>query len=148
MIEAKKLAYEDRAKFYADMEKARVPVKELISKLLAVYSAGLGIPFLLAAFMIERFSSLFARMKRHLDSVERAMGVLMVITGIGFFAPAPSPASPSGCWRRSRRCKISATSPLNKRAGRSETPAKTQVAAVAAAPLTPLLGRGRRCGLN
>src|SRR5687767_14563991 len=52
--------------------------------LLAVYSAGLGIPFLLAAFMIERFSSLFARMKRHLGKVERAMGVLMVITGIGF----------------------------------------------------------------
>jgi gamma-glutamyltranspeptidase/glutathione hydrolase len=32
MIEAKKLAYEDRAKYYADIEKARVPVKELISK--------------------------------------------------------------------------------------------------------------------
>ena len=52
--------------------------------LLAVYSAGLGIPFLLAAFMIEQFSSLFARMKRHLGKVEQAMGVLMVITGIGF----------------------------------------------------------------
>src|SRR6201992_428227 len=34
--------------------------------LLAVYSAGLGIPFLIAAFMVEQFSSLFARMKRHL----------------------------------------------------------------------------------
>jgi gamma-glutamyltranspeptidase/glutathione hydrolase len=32
MIEAKKLAYEDRARYYADMDKARVPVKELISK--------------------------------------------------------------------------------------------------------------------
>jgi gamma-glutamyltranspeptidase / glutathione hydrolase len=32
MIEAKKLAYEDRAKFYADPEFARVPVAELISK--------------------------------------------------------------------------------------------------------------------
>ena len=32
MIEAKKLAYEDRARYYADMEKAKVPVKELISK--------------------------------------------------------------------------------------------------------------------
>ena len=51
---------------------------------LVVYSAGLGIPsFSLAAFMIEQFSSLFARMKRHLYTVERAMGVLMVITGIG-----------------------------------------------------------------
>src|SRR5215211_5567053 len=52
--------------------------------LLAVYSAGLGIPFLIAAFMVEQFSSLFARMKRHLATVERAMGVLMVLTGIGF----------------------------------------------------------------
>jgi gamma-glutamyltranspeptidase/glutathione hydrolase len=32
MIEAKKLAYEDRAKYYADIDKARVPVKELVSK--------------------------------------------------------------------------------------------------------------------
>jgi len=61
--------------------------------LLAVYSAGLGIPFLLAAFMIEQFSSLFARMKRHLDTVERAMGVLMVITGIGFLTGTVSSIS-------------------------------------------------------
>ncbi len=31
-IEAKKLAYEDRAKYYADMDFAEVPLKELISK--------------------------------------------------------------------------------------------------------------------
>ena len=52
--------------------------------LLAVYSAGLGIPFLLAAFMVEQFASVFNRMKRHLETVERAMGVLMVLTGIAF----------------------------------------------------------------
>jgi len=52
--------------------------------LLAVYSAGLGIPFLIAAFMVKQFSTLFSRLKRHLASVERAMGVLMIITGIGF----------------------------------------------------------------
>ncbi|MEH2476009.1 cytochrome c-type biogenesis protein [Nitrobacteraceae bacterium AZCC 2161] len=56
--------------------------------LLAVYSAGLGIPFLLAALMVEQFSSVFARMKRHLVNVERAMGVLMVLTGIGFLTGA------------------------------------------------------------
>jgi cytochrome c-type biogenesis protein len=61
--------------------------------LLAVYSAGLGIPFLIAAFMVEQFSSLFSRMKRHLASVERAMGVLMVITGIGFLTGAVSSVS-------------------------------------------------------
>jgi len=61
--------------------------------LLAVYSAGLGIPFLLAALMVEQFSSVFARMKRHLVNVERAMGVLMVITGIGFLTGAVSNVS-------------------------------------------------------
>jgi len=61
--------------------------------LLAVYSAGLGIPFLLAAFMIERFSAVFQRMKRHLETVERAMGVLLVITGICFLTGSVSTVS-------------------------------------------------------
>jgi cytochrome c-type biogenesis protein len=61
--------------------------------LLAVYSAGLGIPFLIAAFMVEQFSGLLARMKRHLVTVERAMGVLMVITGIGFLTGSVSAVS-------------------------------------------------------
>src|SRR5690242_9367024 len=61
--------------------------------LLAVYSAGLGIPFLIAAFMVEQFSSLFARMKKHLARVEHAMGVLLVITGIGFLTGSVSAVS-------------------------------------------------------
>jgi len=61
--------------------------------LLAVYSAGLGIPFLIAAFMVEQFSSMFARMKRHLVNVERAMGILMIITGIAFLTGAISGVS-------------------------------------------------------
>jgi cytochrome c-type biogenesis protein len=61
--------------------------------LLAVYSAGLGIPFLIAAFMVEQFSSLFARMKRHLATVERAMGVFMVLTGIAFLTGSVSAVS-------------------------------------------------------
>jgi cytochrome c-type biogenesis protein len=61
--------------------------------LLAVYSAGLGIPFLIAAFMVEQFSSLFARMKKHLATVERAMGVLMILVGVGFLTGAVSSAS-------------------------------------------------------
>ena len=61
--------------------------------LLAVYSAGLGIPFLLAAFMVEQFSSLFARMKRYLVGVERAMGVLLIATGIGFLTGAVTDVS-------------------------------------------------------
>ena len=42
--------------------------------LLAVYSLGLGIPFLLAAFAIEPFAAFLARFRRHLSNVERAMG--------------------------------------------------------------------------
>jgi cytochrome c-type biogenesis protein len=61
--------------------------------LLAVYSAGLGIPFLMAALMVEQFSSLFSRIRRHLATVERAMGVLLVITGIGFLTGAVSGVS-------------------------------------------------------
>ncbi|MES2752934.1 MAG: cytochrome c biogenesis protein CcdA [Pseudomonadota bacterium] len=61
--------------------------------LLAVYSAGLGIPFLIAAFMVERFSSVFARMKRHLAVVERVMGALLVLVGIGFLTGAVSSVS-------------------------------------------------------
>jgi cytochrome c-type biogenesis protein len=61
--------------------------------LLAVYSAGLGIPFLLAAFMIEQFASLLKRMKRHLNTVERVMGVLMVLTGIAFLTGSISNVS-------------------------------------------------------
>ena len=61
--------------------------------LLAVYSAGLGIPFLIAAFMVEQFSALFARMKRHLARVEQAMGVLLIVTGVGFLTGGVSAVS-------------------------------------------------------
>jgi len=61
--------------------------------LLAIYSAGLGIPFLIAAFMVEQFAALFARMKRHLARVEHAMGVLLVLTGIGFLTGSVSSVS-------------------------------------------------------
>jgi cytochrome c biogenesis protein CcdA len=39
-------------------------------------AAGLGIPFLPAALMIEQFSSLLVRLKRHLATIERAMAYL------------------------------------------------------------------------
>ncbi|HAP11928.1 MAG TPA: cytochrome C biogenesis protein CcdA [Afipia sp.] len=61
--------------------------------LLAVYSAGLGIPFLIAAFMVEQFSAVLARMKKHLATVERVMGVLMILVGIGFLTGAVTDVS-------------------------------------------------------
>ena len=52
--------------------------------LLLVYSLGLGIPFLLAAFAIRPFLGLFGLFKRHLGKVEKVMGAALVITGILF----------------------------------------------------------------
>ncbi len=52
--------------------------------LLAVYSAGLGLPFLLAAFAMKPFVALLARMRSRFAHVEKAMGGLLVLTGIAF----------------------------------------------------------------
>ncbi|MBC8035726.1 MAG: cytochrome c biogenesis protein CcdA [Rhizobiales bacterium] len=52
--------------------------------LLAVYSLGLGIPFLLAAAGVGSFLAFQQRFRRHLVTVERIMGVLLVLTGIMF----------------------------------------------------------------
>jgi cytochrome c-type biogenesis protein len=49
--------------------------------LLAVYSAGLGLPFILAALAVESFLDLFRRFRRFLHWVEIAAGVLLI--GIG-----------------------------------------------------------------
>jgi cytochrome c-type biogenesis protein len=52
--------------------------------LLAVYSAGLGLPFLLAAFAMGPFMRFLARFRGRIGMVEKAMGVLLVITGLLF----------------------------------------------------------------
>lgn len=52
--------------------------------LLAVYSAGLGVPFLLAAFAMGPFLRFLKRFRANLGLIEKAMGVLLVITGILF----------------------------------------------------------------
>src|SRR5260221_1442673 len=70
--------------------------KETVTKgagLLAVYSAGLGIPFIVAALAIEPCAAFIARFKRHLETVEKAMGGLLVLTGIAFLAGFVSEAS-------------------------------------------------------
>ena len=61
--------------------------KETVAKgagLLAVYSAGLGMPFLIAAFAVEPAMAAMARFRRHLAVVEKVMGGLLVLTGIAF----------------------------------------------------------------
>lgn len=61
--------------------------------LLAVYSAGLGIPFLLAAFAVKPFLRASARFRRHLPLVEKTMGGLLVVTGVLFLTGAMTTAS-------------------------------------------------------
>jgi cytochrome c-type biogenesis protein len=52
--------------------------------LLAVYSLGLGLPFIGAAFAVEPFAAFLARFKSRLGYVEKVMGILLVLTGIAF----------------------------------------------------------------
>jgi cytochrome c-type biogenesis protein len=61
--------------------------------LLAVYSLGLGIPFVVAAFAIEPFAAFLARFKKYLRRVEQAMGALLVLTGIAFLTGSISQLS-------------------------------------------------------
>lgn len=52
--------------------------------LLAVYSAGLGVPFLLAAFAMGPFLKFLNHFRAHIGKVEKVMGALLVLTGIAF----------------------------------------------------------------
>jgi cytochrome c-type biogenesis protein len=52
--------------------------------MLAFYSAGLGIPFLLAAAFSSAFLGAMVKFRRHFGRVEKAMGLLLVVTGILF----------------------------------------------------------------
>ena len=53
-------------------------------RLLAVYSLGLGIPFVMAAIAIRPFLGFMHGFRRHLATMERVMGALLVLTGIAF----------------------------------------------------------------
>jgi len=50
--------------------------------LLGVYSAGLAVPFLLAAVAVESFLDWFQRFRRYLPWVMRVSGVLLIFVGI------------------------------------------------------------------
>lgn len=50
--------------------------------LLAIYAAGLGLPFLVAALFLARSMTLMNRMKRHMGLIEKAMGALLLLVGI------------------------------------------------------------------
>lgn len=50
--------------------------------LLAAYAFGLGIPFLLVAAFFPRLTGLMGWMKRHMDRIERIMGLLLWTVGL------------------------------------------------------------------
>ena len=54
--------------------------------MLAVYSAGLGIPFLLAALFVDPFMNFLAGFRKHLGLVEKIMGGMLVLTGLVFIS--------------------------------------------------------------
>ena len=50
--------------------------------MLLCYSAGLGIPFLLSAVLIDRLRSAFDFIKRHYDVINKLCGYLLIVVGI------------------------------------------------------------------
>jgi cytochrome c-type biogenesis protein len=50
--------------------------------LLAVYSLGLAVPFLLTSLGIERFLKFYSRFRAHMHAVEVGSGVLLILLGV------------------------------------------------------------------
>ena len=61
--------------------------------LLAAYSLGLGIPFLLAAFFSGAFMRFLGRFRSQMGHVEKVMGGLLVIAGVLFLTGGIQAAS-------------------------------------------------------
>jgi cytochrome c-type biogenesis protein len=54
-------------------------------RLLAVYSLGLGVPFMATAMMIDRFIAAKGRIGRHYHTIELVSGALLVVIGMLIF---------------------------------------------------------------
>ena len=50
--------------------------------LLLAYSAGLGIPFLISALLIERLKETFIQIKKHYELINKISGIFLVIMGL------------------------------------------------------------------
>ncbi len=53
--------------------------------LLSVYSAGLGVPFLISGLLFHSFLGFFNRFKRHIRIVEMVTGLLLMVAGVMLF---------------------------------------------------------------
>ena len=56
--------------------------------LLAAYAGGIGVPFVGAALFTRPFLALAARFRAHLSLIERALGAVLVVTGVLVFMGA------------------------------------------------------------
>lgn len=56
--------------------------------LLGVYAVGLGLPFLLAALFINRAIGVLNRLKPWMRTIERVMGVLLIVVGVALISGA------------------------------------------------------------
>ena len=54
-------------------------------QLLATYSLGLGVPFLLTGLAINRFFGAMAKIRRHYHAIELVSGALLVVIGLLIF---------------------------------------------------------------
>ena len=61
--------------------------------LLMVYSAGLGVPFLLVAAAFGRAMKTLGALKRHMPTIEKAAGVFLILAGIAFLTGGMQAAS-------------------------------------------------------
>ena len=52
------------------------------TSLLAIYAIGLGVPFVLVAAFLPRLQGLMGWMKRHMEQIERVMGLLLWTIGL------------------------------------------------------------------
>jgi cytochrome c-type biogenesis protein len=50
--------------------------------LLAIYSMGLAVPFLLTALLLERFLKFYSRFRAHMHAIEVASGALLIALGL------------------------------------------------------------------
>ena len=62
----------------------RTPSREGAS-LLAVYSLGLGVPFLLTSLAVNQFFAAFKRIRKYYRAIEIVAGLLMVVIGVLIF---------------------------------------------------------------
>ena len=53
--------------------------------LLTIYSLGLGVPFIIASVTINGFLNTSEKLRKHMRTIERAIGALLMITGLAIF---------------------------------------------------------------